>query len=307
MIRTLVARAVLCALFASQGIAAARAADIWTEGGAGAVAILPDPRVPRGIVGGSLYCEEQQWGLMLRVDPEQPAAVATWAIVTLGWEEHALTAEPRGGAFQLPVSPDMLEPMKAYNSMKIAIGEGAERYSATFSLAGSRRVIEAIAPRCSQIDMDGYEPVTLSDMGAATLEAEPLLADELRLFRQFTGQRPVLSAATLDLDQGDRLLFASICGSTSYFGPSGCSLSGFARGLSDPDWRQVYGTEGMHLFLDPGASNGGYPNLVTLEISGGTVPIHWVWDGESYVLIDQLIAEDEAGDATEGEEGDAAE
>ena len=53
----------------------------------------------------------------------------------------------------------------------------------------------------------------------------------------------------------------------------------------------VYETEGVHLYLDPKQASGGWPNIVTLPVIGGTEPTHWAWSGDGYELLDQATAE----------------
>ena len=163
-------------------------------------------------------------------------------------------------------------------------------------------MIEAIAPRCSQIDMSAFQAVTLSQADAAVAAATGLLADEIRLFREFTMKEPVVATVTLDVDADKRLMFASLCGSIRYFGDSGCSLTGYALTGPESVWRMVYETEGMHIYTDPRHANGGWPNLVTLPVIGGLEPTHWVWTGEQYELRDQVSAEEDKVQ----EEGDTA-
>ena len=57
---------------------------------------------------------------------------------------------------------------------------------------------------------------------------------EAKLFRAAAGKPPVFASAMLPLNGGRKLMFASLCGSTSYYGPSGCTLSGFA---AEGDWK----------------------------------------------------------------------
>jgi hypothetical protein len=280
------------------------AADAWEEGGSGAVAILPEPRYPQGITGGSLFCSEQQWGFMFRIEagrplPENGAAGS----ITVRGEPYAFAAEVKSGSLHAPVPVAILDGLKSGTSMAVTVGTGAAKLAAVFNLNASRRVIEAIAPRCSQIDMAGYDRVTLSEMSLAVISAKPLLEEELKLFRQATGQQPKLAAEFIDVGPGRQLMFASICGSTAYYGDSGCNLNGFAMTADAPEWREVYNTEGMHLFLDPNASNGGWPNLVTLSVVGGTEATHWIWGGDRYMLRDQVISEEDPP-AEDPEEGD---
>lgn len=282
----------------------ALAADIWEEGGSGAVAILPEPRYPQGITGGSFFCSEQKWGFLFRTETGRtlPADGAEGGITVRG-ELYPFAAEVSPGSVHAPVPFEMLEGLKSGTSMSVTIDKGETKLGAVFNLNASRRVIEAIAPRCSQIDMSGYDRVTLSEMSLAVISAKPLLEEELKLFRQATGKQPVLAAEFVDAGPGRQLLFASICGSTAYYGDSGCNLTGFALTADEPEWLEVYNTEGMHLFLDPNASNGGWPNLVTLPVVGGTEPTHWIWGGGRYVLRDQVISEEDLPVEEEGDGG----
>ena len=50
--------------------------------------------------------------------------------------------------------------------MVVEIGTGEDAPKATFNLRSSKLVIEAIAPRCSQIDMSAFEAVSLSETDA---------------------------------------------------------------------------------------------------------------------------------------------
>jgi hypothetical protein len=301
-------RLMLAAGLLLAGSLPAMAADIWEEGGSGAVAILPEPRYPQGITGGSFYCSEQKWGFLFRTDAALALpANGTAGSITVRGEPYPFAAEISPGSVHAPVPDTMLEGLKSGTSMSVTIGEGDTKLAAVFNLNASRRVIEAIAPRCSPAklpDMAGYERVTLSEMSLAVISAKPLLEDELRLFRQTTGKQPVLAAEFIDVGPGRQLMFASICGSTSYYGDSGCNLNGFAMMADEPEWRQVYNTEGMHLFLDRKAANGGWPSLVTLPVVGVGEPTHWVWGGHHYMLRDQVISEEDLADEDDEEEGD---
>lgn len=284
---------------------AALAADRWEEGGSGAVAILPAPKPAAGITGGSFYCSQQRWAFLLRLAPEAGPAAGTTekAKLTIADQTLDLDAEISAQAARLSVPADLLLALKEGTSLRIEIGAGKTAPKATFNLRSSKLVIEAIAPRCSQIDMSAFERVTLSETDAAVPTATGLLADEIKLFRQFTSKDPVVATKVLELADGKRLMFASLCGSTNYFGDSGCSLTGYAAEGADGIWRMVYETEGVLLHLDPKNAVDGWPNLVTLPVIGGTEPTHWAWSGEQYQLLGQAVSEGE--DAVQ-EQGDSA-
>lgn len=268
------------------------AADGWQEAASGSVAILPPPLRASGIVGASLSCSEQRWQFLFRMQPRALAVgwkgTARISIAATDFEGEATEAR---GALAMALPWDMLEPLKAGSRMEVAVG--IDMAGAEFSLSGSRDVIDAIAPRCSQVDVSAYSPVALSETSPDLETARALLADEARLFRAATSKRAVFAAARLDLSGERKLLFASLCGSTAYYGRSGCSLFGFATEGEDAKWREVYNTEGLLLHFDPQASNGGWPNLVTLPLARGTEPDHWTWNGSEYELVELLMGSDQ--------------
>ena len=282
-------------------VGAAKASDRWEEAGSGAVVILPLPQNAKGIASASLFCAEQRWSFFFRAEPG--AVPSGWngpAKITLGgavFDGEALEAR---GSVSMALPADHLEALKHASRMVFAATDGT--VAAGFSLSGSRAAIEAIAPRCSQVDMSAYTGIVLSETDPAIETAKILLADEARLFRAEIGKQPIHAAATIDLTEGRQLLFASLCGSTSYYGRSGCTLSGFASDGPGSAWRQVYNKEGVLLHTDPGTSNGGWPNLVTLPLTGGAEPDHWAWNGTQYENVEALVAGDE--EEAPAEEGD---
>src|SRR5690606_7022709 len=125
--------------------------------GSGAVALLPKPQQAKGIVGGTLYCIEQRWSFLFRLDGEAPAATDPRpAILTAGDDQFMLTAALRNGALDVEVPFEILQPLRESARLGVVLGEGAGRLQANFTLKGSAAVIDAIAPRCSQVDMSAY-------------------------------------------------------------------------------------------------------------------------------------------------------
>jgi len=274
------------------GAAPAWSSDTWQEAARGAVAILPVPEKAAGITAGSLFCAEQRWSFLFYAEPGLIAAGSSMeGKVTVGGEAFAVEAVEENGLLNASVPFEILQPLRDASRMGVEIGAGETALSAVFPLRGSRAVIEAVAPRCSQVDMSAYQRVTLSETDPAVAVAEKLLAEEAKLFREATGIRPVYAAKTLELADGKALLFASICGSKNYYGDSGCSLSGFARTGAGAEWLLVYDTEGVLIHIDPEAANGGFPTIVTLPVVGGVEPSHWVWTGTAYEVREEVMAE----------------
>lgn len=280
------------------------ASDRWEEAGSGAVALLPSPQQATGIVSASLYCAEQRWGLLLRIDSGAfPAGGKAAGTIAVADSSFPIEAEEASGSVRAAVPVEILTPLKEATRMAVVIGDGKQALKANFGLRGSRLVIEAIAPRCSQVDMTGYDRVAFSEVDAGVEAARALLAEEIEFFRAATTKQPTVATARLEAAEGRKLLFASLCGSTSYFGESGCNLTGYADIGPVGEWQQVYNTEGVNLFTDPSASNGGWPNLVTLPVVNGLEPSRWVWSGSAYELLEQVMAEEDVVQ----EEGDSAE
>jgi hypothetical protein len=271
----------------SQGIAA----DRWQEAGSGAVAILPSPSQPSTITGGSLYCAEQKWGFLLRTEKDpRPTGMVRIGLEGQVYELPAIGGE---GTLSVDIDREMLEPLKQGTRMRVEAGSGEDALDAVFNLRGSAKVIEAIAPHCSQIDMSGYESVSLSGIGAAVDLAKNLMSEEIELFREATKKEPVFSATFIDLPGAKRLLFGSLCGSTWYYGLSGCTLAGWVT-IETGEWRQVYSTEGANLYLDRKDMRDGWPVLVTLPVVNGTEPDRWAWNGLAYDVLDTARAVDQA-------------
>lgn len=296
--------AFLAVLASAVPAGAASAADQWQEAGSGAVALLPKPQSAKGIASATLYCIEQRWSFLFRVDGASGATPEPAAgILTVGGEPFPVEAAAHNGALDVAVPFEILQPLREAARMGVVIGEGGTRWEATFSLKGSRVTIDAIAPRCSQVDMSAFERVVLSTTDPAVTVAATLLAEEAGLFRAWAGVSPELAAASVELADGKALLFASLCGSTSYYGLSGCTVAGFARAGAEAQWTLAYNTEGALIHLDRSAANGGFPTLVSLPMVGSTTPSHWVWTGEAYELREEVMAEQ---DKMPEEEGDTS-
>lgn len=280
----------LAALAGTAG--SAWASDRWEEAGSGAVAILPVPIRASGIHGGSLACAEQRWSLRLRTEKRSGAFGTATVELAIDGRNQAAEAEQNMTLVDIPVDRDTLDRLKRGTSLVARLGSGKEAPSAVFSLRNSRNTIDAVAPRCSPVNMEGFDHVALIEASSDAVAAEPLLADEIRLFRQATSSTPRILAARIDRGAGRELLFASLCGSSWYYGRSGCTLFGYARPSATADWKEVYHSEGMGLYVDQKGERGGWPDLATLQVDG-TEPIRWRWDGSRYELRSSDFAADE--------------
>jgi hypothetical protein len=270
------------------------ASDRWEEAGSGAVAILPVPLRASIIQGGSLACAQQRWTLRLRTEKRPDAAGMATVDLAVDGRNQTIDSRQSPTLVEIPVDRATIERLKQGSSFAVRVGIGKEAPNASFSLRNSRNAIDTVAPRCSPVNMEGFDNIALVEYSPDAAIAEPLLADEIRLFRQATSSTPRIAAARLDRGGGRELLFASLCGSSWYYGRSGCTLFGYARtsAAAVAEWREVYHSEGMGLYVDKNGEQEGWPNIATLQVDG-TEAIHWRWDGSRYEMRSSDFAAEE--------------
>jgi hypothetical protein len=166
---------------------------------------------------------------------------------------------------------------------------------AAFALRGSRIAITAAQERCSLRDMSAYTPVTFTPFSSYMALARELRKDDIAGFRLSTASEPALVAAMAEFDGGRRVLFTRLCGSSWYYGASGCNVTGFApKAAPDAGWRVVYDTENVLLYTDPATAESGWRDIVTLPARGPGSASVWRWNGSAYALFGNLP--DEAGE-----------
>ena len=260
----------------------------------GAVAILPPPMEELQVTGGSLVCAEQQWTLRLRLEKADRSAKPKRANLAIGREKFPAHVSLTGDYLTITIPQQTLEPLKAGSRLSLTEANGTRRIAA-FALDGSRKAIEAIAPRCSPVNMSAYEEVMFSETDMAVGPARELLAGEIKLFQAATGKLPTLATTIIGIDTHTKLLFAKLCGPTNYYGQSGCNLTGYAPMGETGQWEEVYNTEGLRLYTDPKAFANGWPDLLTLPVNGPAEVNRWRWTKTGYALIDPIVAEDPAG------------
>ena len=109
-----------------------------------------------------------------------PAGGTEKAKLSVGSDNLEFDAEISPGSVTVAVPAEILPQLKEATKLVVEIGTGEAAPQATFNLRSSKLVIEAIAPRCSQIDMSAFEAVTLSEQDPAVPAATELLANEIK-------------------------------------------------------------------------------------------------------------------------------
>lgn len=286
--------AVLCAALAAS-VPPAAAQSAWTAAEGEARAVMPAPERGSPFTGGTLSCAGQVWTMALTTGTEAPVPGADGtAVLSVPRGDFPASSTSVPAGVEIAVPHAALEPMMASNWLAIRF-EGSDG-RIRISLAGSRRAITAVDGACTPREMPLFNSVALTPYSSYLELARRLRRDDIADFVLSTATQPTLRAGMVDIDAGHRLLFAELCGSTWYYGVSGCGLAGYAPVAgADPDkpegWRLVYESEGVFLYVDPGTSVGGWPVLVSLPKRSGDEETRWAWTDDAYAILRDQPAE----------------
>lgn len=280
------------------GAAPAAAAEVWTADAHEARVTLPDPEPGLPVTGGTMACAAGAWTLALATRAGATVAGADGTariVVPLGTFEAPSKTVAAG--IEIAVPSAALEPLMRSTRLSIGFEGGAGEIR--FPLAGSRRAITAAQALCGKVEMPLADSVPLTPFSSYLLLTRELRRSDIADFVMSTGGTPRLRAGMVEIGQGRRLLFSEMCGSTWYYGTSGCSLIGYAPvegkdAARAEGWRIVYETEGVYLYVDPDAVHDGWPDLRAYRTDAPAEAIRWVWKDGGYALEDD---EAEAGPA----------
>lgn len=286
--------ALMCLGFAATP---ATAQERWAAMDGEARAALPAARGSDAVTGGALSCEAQRWTLHL--DLAGPHSSAGAAVLAVDGRTFDLFLSPDGRSLVSALPRDALEPLKDGIRMEVILP--GDLGAANFPLRGSRVAITEAEERCTLRDMSAYTPITFTPYSSHANLARGLRAKDIEAFAASTASQPDLTVAMAELGAGRRLLFTRLCGSSWYYGVSGCNITGFATGPqereAEQEWTPVYDTESVHLHLDPKSLHDGWPDVVTLPARGGGAALVWRWDGDGYTLEGELPEDEEPENA----------
>lgn len=272
-------------------------------------AMLPAPEPGTPVTGGVLLCDAQVWTLSLALEPEATIIGAgANATLTARGQPFSVESELDGGSVNLNIPYQALEPMMA--GVRLQIEFEGEGQPIRFSLTGSRRAITAVQGACSPRNLPTENAIELQ-AGSPWLElGRRLRAEDIKDFVISTNALPELRVAMVDLDGGRQLFFTEICGSSWYYGVSGCNLAGFARTVSEDEgssgdeveeidaesWDAVFESEGVHLYTEPGKLSDGWPDLIAIPLQPGFPDKLWTWTGQRYSVEGTIQSELRTGD-----------
>lgn len=278
--------------------AIAQSGERWSADEMEARATLP----AAGNVVASLSCEAQRWTMTFPVAADADVDDGL-AILTVDGRPFELSAVLEDANVSLRIPREALEPLKNGSRMELTFSGTLETAvgALAFPLRGSKLAISAVEERCTRRDMSAYRPITFTSFSSYQNLARSLREDDIKAFETATASRPQLSLAMTEFGEGRRLLFTRLCGSSWYYGLSGCNITGFAPqadrvaegDTEETGWRTVYDTENVSLYLDPASQSHGWPDLVTLPARGSGSGLVWRWDGRGYDLKGELPQDNE--------------
>ena len=284
----------LAAALAAQP-AAAQGGDRWAAVENEARAILPALTGIDSVFETALSCEARRWTLEIAFS-EAIEGTGDEAELRVDGNVFAGATTVEDRTVSISVPKEAIEPMKRGVRMEVALAGvlSSAPGPLVFNLRGSNIAITAVETLCTQRDMSAYRLVEFTSPSAYDTIVRELRADDIKAFSEATASQPDISAAMSVSDSGRRVLFTRLCGSSWYFGMSGCNITGFARDDGDEaGWRPVYDTENVVVHTDPRSGNDGWADLATLPVRTSGVALLWRWDGTAYALAGELPEEPE--------------
>lgn len=271
----------ICLTLPAAGLAQERWAAAETE----ARALLPAPRGETSVLSASMMCAASLWSFELDLEPEARAGdgAARMIVDSTEFETESSFSPSR---IEIPVPAEALEPLKRGLRLSFTFEQDDDMLGQPqFSLIGSRVAITAMEELCSRPDMSAYRAVTFTPFSSYMALARELRETDIEQFRLATMSEPELTVAMAEFGDGRRVLFTRLCGSSWYFGRSGCNVTGFGPQRGEMPWRIVYDSEGVDLHIDDDNDQYGWPDLVTLPLRGQGLASTWRWQGSSYGLV----------------------
>ncbi|MGY6708031.1 MAG: hypothetical protein ACXIVF_06855 [Rhizobiaceae bacterium] len=270
------------------GALPALAQERWQAEEERAEARLPAPQGETSIVSARLVCAEQSWSFFLTTDTSEVGSRQGTVELRVDGNETPTQATFSEEGLEISVPFETLDPLKRGIGLTFRFEreDWAEAFGQPrFSLIGSRVAITAMEDTCTPPDMSAYRALTFSPFSSYMAVARELREDDIAQFRLATTAEPELAVAMAEFGNGRRVLFTRLCGSSWYFGRTGCNVTGFAPGTDEEEWRIVYDSEGVSLHIDHASDEYGWSDLVTLPLRGQGEASTWRWRGSQYRLL----------------------
>lgn len=282
----------VCALLGGAPVAAAQEdASAWASVSGESRVLMPPPDLGGPVASAAMSCSAQVWTMSIDFGTAPPPASGR-AMVAVPRGSFASTVSVTGHVASIVLPREALEPMMAGTRLTVTLPGAAEL---RFPLTGSRRAITAAAALCSPRDVVMADGVTLSPFSSYLDLARQLRREDIEDFTLSTTAQPRMRIAMSELEGGRRILFVELCGSSWYYGSTGCSLTGFSpiagKAEDKPSgWRIAFEAEGVFIRIDQASRHDGWPDLATIPLHEGSEETRWSWNGERYLPADASVA-----------------
>lgn len=286
-----------------------QASQNWEKLDGQAIANLPLATESDLIGSAALACSGQEWKLTILKkedwrDQLRGAETAQeqaheqvrdlhQAQLRIGKLKENIRIRPDDLFHQIAISKSVLAAMATGSSLQVRLGEGEGAIDGRFSLRGSKLVIDQMRTECSPRRIEGYEVIGFEAAAPEIETARQLLEGDIASFRLATFSEPRLEARMLAVGRDKSLLVARLCGSSWYFGRTGCHVSGFTKERASEaleDWKPGFEMEGSILYRDQKSAAEDWPGLLSIKLRDEGEGDLWRWAGGHYQLQDADVS-----------------
>lgn len=243
-------------------------------------------------IGFEIVCTQGEWILYPFGLPTAEGAPAS---INVDGQVFPVKIIYGNGSDGIMLNGTILKALKSGRRMQVSSSAPSSSFSATYTLRGSSRALEAVERNC------GYPtsttaphqlkgPTGESDPMAERL-AEQLLASKLEIMRREANKPDIdqQGAWFIDLDNGWRFLQVTVGYSNYHYGFSQFGTTVYAQPPGQ-FWQQIlWLSSPVSVQIDTQQETGGWPNILLRNMRGDNQPLNlWSWNGQKYVHRQEL-------------------
>lgn len=270
--------------------AGAAAAQSWRVQGDSAIA--PKPIAGDDSGGFAVVCTPGEW-VLYEHTAYAPSDEDSPANVVIDGERYDAQFGRFEGAYQgIALSHQIINAMKAGNTVTVSFISGSAIISTAYTLRGSSQALNAVEAQCAfpspATAPDRFKSAAMGSTSEAITLASWLLRPVLEEAHEVDPQVGIDGANIVDLPNGWSFLIAAIGPSTGLYGVAAFSAVTAARPPGE-DWRIVAHKGGVATYIDSQGMTNGYPDIVYQSVRGVNQPYAmWQWDGQQYNFVRRI-------------------
>lgn len=235
--------------------------------------------------GFEIVCYQGEWMMYLFGLPTAEGAPAS---INVDGQPFPATIIIGNGDDGIRMTGAMLRALQSGRQVQVVSVAPSSSFSATYSLRGSSRALQAVAANCGDATPATAPGRFLSappQYDAEATSTAKLLLRDILVDAQRTDPRVGIEAAGfVELHDGWRFLITDIGPSTMLYGVAGFATVIFAA-PPQQEWRFVESKTEVAAFIDSQGRTNGVPNLVYQAVRGVNQPYAlWSWNGQAYAF-----------------------